>query len=131
MLYDLLAFIVFFATLKYKVLYDYKRWLFRLPINHALELFCAAIPMCYVIYAASLHGSILLSFVLVGGWFMFLFNGWYNFKRKFGWWFIGSKDAGDSMTEKIFRFVGPVFTIIIQLVLVIVPTILYVLNFFS
>lgn len=129
MINEIIAFIVFFATLFAKIIYDYKLWLKGTKVNHGLELFIAAIPMCFVIYVASLHSNIFIAFMLVGSWFMFLFNGLYNLKRKFGWLFIGGKDDDDSVTEKFFRFVGPALTVIIQVGLVLTASVLFILKF--
>ena len=125
------AIVILLLTIYFKVAYDFKLWQRHLPINHAKEIAIVSIPVGVSVFLFGYASGFafpynyLAAIFLCGSWYMFLFNGLYNLVRHFNWWFIGTPDDNDSLTEKFFRAIGMPTTIALQVLLIIISTYLY------
>ncbi len=71
--------------------------------------------------------GIAASFFFVCCWIWFLFDGFFNKKRGFNWWYIGTVDKDESGLDDLKRELGPRWTKILQIGLCVLSTIFYVL----
>ena len=123
------AIIILLVTIYLKVAYDFKLWQRHLPVNHAKEIAIVTIPVGVSVFLFGYQSNYFISIFLCGSWYLFLFNGLYNVARRFYWFFIGTHDDNDSFTERFFRAIGMPATIILQILLPVVSTILYIIYF--
>ena len=102
------AIIVFCLVLRWDVLDDYHKWLKNIPVKHGKEallrayflvpsvlLLCLPFPLNIwkIVTVAALEAFT----------YLLLFDGFYNLKRKFNWWFLGSVDPDDAWWDRVQR----------------------------
>ncbi len=51
--------------------------------------------------------AVLLTAPMAAFWWLFLFDGFYNNKRNFNWWFTGSDDSDDPKTDNLLQKLKP------------------------
>lgn len=94
----LLGILLFIVTLVYDLYTDLKLWKEDKPIDHIRGSILRAIGL---IPAILLIGWPSFLFVLALYWL--LFDGLFNLKRNFGWWFTGSDDEDDAKTDDLLQ----------------------------
>lgn len=116
--------ILFYAILGYKVRDNFEKWKIDTPVNHSKEWKWYAIILsltsgAFLIWLsdAPLVVSIPVSLLMIAFWFWFLFDGAYNLLRKGyaedeGWklakgqydfWYTGSNDKDDAVTDNFLQ----------------------------
>jgi hypothetical protein len=126
-----------------KLIYDYRLFLRRKPVNHKVEWIILAIletPVAYLFASSSSVGfsfmlllSIFISGLMIAFYTWLMFDGIYNLLRGEDWWFIGSPDTDpgwqskDSWAEKFLRRIGVAGQITIKIGGFILFTVIYIL----
>ena len=115
-----------------KTIYDFNLWKKHTPVNHLKEWAFMAISSAYSIYYFGHHSSLTwllsypLSSLMCAAFIMFFFNGWYNTKREFNWWFLGDAGSKSAISDKFFKRVGPFWQKFIQITLLIGSITIYI-----
>jgi hypothetical protein len=141
-LYIIIACILFVAVLLYTVDRHYKLWRTAqqqpnageaTPIKHKPE-YRLRIMLLLPSIACFIHASswqiisAVATLLMVGFLFWFLFDGLSNLKRGKDWWFIGTIDKDESTFDNIKRWLGPVWTKIVQISFAIGSVLLYIFS---
>lgn len=138
----ILGFITFIAALLWSVSRHYKKWRYgqqqpdtgsTTPIMHLPELwirilaFTPAITFFSISLAQEIHviPAICISILMVAALFWFWFDGLFNLKRGREWWYIGTIDKDEAATDNFKRKIGPTWTKIVQITLMISSIVLY------
>jgi len=93
--------LLFYLVLRWDINDDFKKWLENKGVKHKREFFLriALLLPCIVgfTYASPVNWyyGFIISGLMVGSSFMLLFDGLYNNKRKFNFWFNGSNGPHD------------------------------------
>lgn len=91
---------------------DIKKWNNNEPVKHGKESRLRALWLLipFILFVLATHPTgwslVLTLFIVAGGIFfnyLNFFDGQYNNRRKFNWWFLGSVDPGDAKTDKFLR----------------------------
>ena len=137
------AIVLFTIPLIIKLFIDFNKWNKNQPVNHKKEWIIIAIceipsgllflyPMLpifegdYFKTAFEYFYKILLIGLMVGFWFWFLFDGLYNIKRNFNWWFTGSEDADDATSDNFLQSLKKWQQIVFKIGTIILFTFLYI-----
>lgn len=118
-----------------KTFYDYNLWKKHIPVNHPKEWLYMAVGSAYSIYYFSRHSNLSewlsypLSALMCAAFIMFFFNGWYNTKRGFNWWFLGDVGNKSAFSDKLFKRVGSFWQKTIQIGLLIGTLTIYIIYF--
>ena len=133
--------ILFYFTLRWKVNRDYSLWKTNKAVKHgkSWRLLCFLLSPAVIILAVPLEHIFIFGIKFYGWgisvtapmlacyWWMF-FDGWFNNKRKFNWWFTGSEDGKhDAIMDNILQGLSKWQHIAIKLFLIILFTSLYLL----
>ena len=116
-----------------KTNYDYKLWKKHIPVNHPKEWVLMAFGSGYSIYYFAKHSSLTwflsypLAALMCAAFIMFFFNGWYNTKRNFNWWFLGDVNSKSAISDKFFKWVGSFWQKAIQIILLIGSITIYII----
>lgn len=139
----ILATILFIAVLLYTVQRHYKLWRQAIsqpnageatPIKHKKEFALRCILMLPSVALFTIHHSpfslwsLVVSALMIGYLFWFLFDGLFNLKRGKEWWFIGTVDKDESFFDNIKRWLGPVWTKFVQISAAIGSVLLYLFS---
>lgn len=93
--------LLFYLVLRWDINDDFKKWLANKGVNHKREFFLriALLVPCVVgfTYVNPLpwYYGFIISGLMVGSAFCLLFDGLFNNKRRFNFWFNGSKGPHD------------------------------------
>jgi len=131
----IIASVLFYRVLRKDVASDFTKWQNNIPVKHtkewairALNLIPTLLFLTLPIYHFSL--DVLYKFIsvcsLVAFVYLVLFNGWYNRKRNFDFWFTGSNDADDPITDNILQLLSKPVRIILQLAAIAVSLFFYI-----
>ena len=116
-----------------KLRYDYKLWQKHIYVKHSKEWLLMALGSAYSIYYFAEHSTLTrwlsypLAALMCAAFIMFFFNGWYNTKRGFNWWFLGDVGNKSAITDKFFKKVGSSWQKTIQIGLLIGTIIIYII----
>lgn len=131
----IIASVLFYRVLRKDVFSDFAKWNNNIPIKHtkewavrAFHLTPTLLFLTLPIYTFSL--DILYKFIstcsLTAFTYLILFNGWYNTKRGFNFWFTGSDDKDDPITDNILQFLPKWLGITLQLAAVAISLYFYI-----
>ena len=103
-----IASILFFAVLFYKLHYDINKWRKSQPVNHPKEAAAVTfglIPSTVLFFIATNHNWYNIIPVLLMQFFIFwtMFDGLYNIRRHFNFFFTGSDDADDAKLDNLLQ----------------------------
>ena len=137
----LISTILFYLVLRWKVTRDYNLWKANKAVKHgkSWRLLCLlltpsviilAIPLQYIfIFGIKLWmcGVLVTAPMLACIWWL-TFDGWFNNKRKFNYWFTGSEDgSNDAIMDNILQGLSKWQHIAIKLFLIALFTSLYII----
>jgi len=139
------AIIAFTIPLIIKLFIDFNKWKNHQPVNHSKEWIFTAIgeipcgclflypilPLFngdYLEYGIAIIYRLIVIGSMCGFWFWFLFDGLYNIKRKFNWWFTGSDDPDDATADNFLQSLKKWQQIAFKLGTIILFTILYIIE---
>lgn len=141
MLY-IIASILYMIALGWTVNIHYKKWRYgqqqpdtgnTTPIRHLPESFIRVAmfaPSIILFWWAKefvlLQLAVTVFTVLATLWL--LFDGLFNLKRGKDWWYIGTIDKDESTFDNIKRWLGPVWTKIVQISLAVGSILLYIFS---
>ena len=131
----IIAIALIILILVIKTFYDFHLWKQHIPVNHPKEWVVMAISSAYSIYYFGHHSSLAwwmsytLSALMCAAFIMFFFNGWYNTKRGFNWWFLGDLGPKSAISDKFFKRVGPFWQKAIQIGLLIGSITIYIIYY--
>lgn len=133
------AFIITFLSVRYKVLNNYRRWKkeeYNIRHGHEWRLMALAnLPSIALlaIAAGALHQPVLkagllafFSGLMIAFFIWLVFDAWYNSKRGFTMFSLGSKDEDDPVTDKILRLFPEAVRAIIKIVLLAASVFFYI-----
>lgn len=104
MIYTLIGLFWFLIVLWASVIDHTNKWNRRKPINHLREWIIRALLLVPSVLLLCLPKITLpelaITIPLEGFMFLLLFDGLYNNKRGYDWWFLGSKDKDDAWWDK-------------------------------
>ena len=133
----LIGLVIFGAILWGDLACDLRKWRNDEPVKHGKEGMLRAlvltIPTLFFLFPVFdlSNKEILLKLGTIIGWEMFtwllLFDGIYNIKRNFNWWFLGSVDD-DAITDKIQRKIPLPLLKVLKIGIPIIFTILYIIQ---
>ena len=129
----IIAIALIIAIVVVKTIYDFNLWKKHIPVNHPKEWAFMAIGSVYSIYYFGHHSSLTwllsypLSALMCAAFIMFFFNGWYNTKRGFNWWFLGDVGNKSAVSDKFFKRVGTFWQKAIQITLLIGSITIYII----
>lgn len=133
------AIILFFVALGIHLIADYKRWLKDRKIDHRKKLRTALwmvllSPSIYL-FTVSHHGTWywVLACVLLMEFFCYvlIYDGLYSVLRGFNFWFLGSEDEGDAITDNFWQSIGVWYTKIIKITGSLLWVGVYIVSLFS
>lgn len=140
----LIAAVLFTAVLIWDVETDLKKWKNNIAVKHAKEWWLrVALLLPTIILLTVAHPQengyswATLKVLLTVGWFVsflwwLLFDGIYNNRRGYGWWFRGSfNDKGhrDSWFDGLQEMIGTAFSIFLKVGGVLAPLLMYIISF--
>jgi hypothetical protein len=99
------------GIMNYDVKSDYKKWKESIGINHSNEGWIRAValsvPVTVLVLSLCWYNffwyAIPVCAGLVAWYYWTIFDGRYNNKRRFNWWFTGSDDDGDARTDNFLQ----------------------------
>lgn len=104
----ILGLICFVIVLQWDVKSDYDKWTKNIPVDHTKEAWQRALYLLpsFILLFIPLWFNI-LGAIVVAGWmsttYLLLFDGLYNQKRGYNWWFTGGVDPDDAWWDKLQR----------------------------
>ena len=132
-----LGVILFFIVLRWDVYSDYNKWKNGVPVKHTKEAIIRGVYLIPSFLAFYLfknpHGfwPILLTSIvtlgMIGFCWLLLFDGFYNIKRGFNWWFLGTIDKDESKLDNIQRKLPTIILKTIKILLPVIFILIYVL----
>jgi hypothetical protein len=136
------GFILYTIALLWSVNIHYRKWRYgqqqpdtgnTTPIKHLPESFIRAAmfspSMLFFLWADGfgwLNLMVVVFASLALTWL--LFDGLFNLKRGKDWWFIGTVDKDESFFDNIKRWLGPVWTKIVQISIAVGSILLYIFS---
>ncbi len=117
----------------FKTFNNYEKWRKHIPINHGREwLIMAGVSSVSIIMFANestldLKLAYPISALMCAAFILFFFNGWYNTKRGFNWWFLGDVGKKSAWSDKFFKRIGPTWQKIIQIGLLTISVTAYII----
>lgn len=128
----LIATILLVAILIFKIVHDYKKWIDGKIIDHRNK-------KNWIILAVSCIPSIILYSIPCNSWwavpisatmsalFIWLFfDGFYNILRGFNWWYTGTDDKEDALTDNFLQSIPLWLHIVIKILPLITIIYLYI-----
>lgn len=127
------AIILSILVLVVKLIYDYRLWLKKKPVNHTKEWLIMAIGSIPAIVIFTLESklptffSAPLSAIMLMGFIWFFFDGLYNILRGQNWFYTGTDDKDDAASDNFLQmFSKP--AIILFKVAALIPILVYILT---
>lgn len=131
MLSILLGIIWFAGVLYWDVIDDYIKWKQNIALNHTKEAIIRGLLLLPTIVALSVNEfdffKLVIVLLMVFLWWLFLFDGIYNHIRGFNWWFLGSVDDNDALTDKLQRKIPLSILKVSKILLPLIFTTVYIL----
>lgn len=128
-----LAILYFSIVLAWDITSDVHKWKINIPINHTKEAGIRILILIPSIILLSIpHFTIiklLLSILLHFSLWWIIFDGFYNLLRGYDWNYTGSIDDDDATLDKVLRKLGPIWSNILKISILIISLTFYLKNY--
>lgn len=128
------GFILLTVAIAFNVWYDYRLWLKEKRRPHKkgwrLKAVTSILPILTLIWVSDYKWYYAggFSVFMAMSWFLFLFDGVYNTLRNFGFFYRGTNDPDDALTDNFFQVIPFWLGILIKIILFAGSTYLYLMG---
>ncbi len=133
MIWHIIGWIIMGGTLYIDLITDYKLWLKEVGVNHNRGALLRMIGLTLAAYVVGIHHSHHLIVSLAALFYMcaiywLCFDGFYNNKRRFNWWYTGTNDPGDAKADNFLQRLTLTQIKVVKIGFTVISFILFILS---